>query len=157
MDAFFRTRLHGAKFECLIDTSGPFIASTFGEVHFGVCSLNHVGPWQCLPDAAPLSSELEPRAWWIVKYDHERCIELPGALTRPDIAAFGARMGIPLWHPNQLPIEPIEFFYRSPAFAALCTWVSAHPVKAKRAASHAASHYYLPDWYERARVAFVFR
>jgi hypothetical protein len=133
MTPFFEADLRGEVFQCLIGSSGPMVIGDGGGVCLGVCALRNLGP-----------------AWCIVKYEHERCIELPWATTFDEARELGQLLGIVMWRPLLHPSVRAEAFYASRAFAALRTWVAENSQVAAELAEHETSRHYLPDWYERA-------
>jgi hypothetical protein len=133
MTPFFEADLRGEVFQCLIGPSGPMVIGDGGGVCLGVCALRNLADLQ----------------WCIVKYEHERCIELPWATSFDEARELGELLGIVMWRPMLHPSVRAEAFYASPAFAALRTWVAEHSQLAAEIAEHETSRHYLPDWYER--------
>jgi hypothetical protein len=137
MTPFFEADLRGEIFQCLIGPSGPMVIGDGGGVCLGVCAIRNLGE----------------SSWCIVKYEHERCIDLPWATTFDEARDLGDLLGVVMWRPMLHPSVRAEAFYASPAFDALRTWVAEHSKVAAELAKHEASRHYLPDWYERVLAA----
>jgi hypothetical protein len=133
MTPFFEADLRGEVFQCLIGPSGPMVIGDGGGVCLGVCAIRNLGD----------------SSWCIVKYEHERCIDLPWATTLDEAQELGELLGIVMWRPLLHPSVRAEAFYASRAFDALRTWVAENAEAAAQLAKHEASRHYLPDWYER--------
>jgi len=150
MTPFFEADLRGEVFQCLIGPSGPIVIGDGGGVCLGVCAIRNLGDLQWRRHGQiEVADEVGQPTWCIVKYEHERCIELPWATTFDEARELGQLLGIVMWRPMLHPSVRAEAFYVSPAFAALCTWVVENSQVAAQLAKHEASRHYLPDWYER--------
>jgi hypothetical protein len=150
MTPFFEADLRGEIFQCLIGPSGPMIIGDGGGVCLGVCAIRNLGDLQWRRHGQiEIADEVGQATWCIVKYEHERCIELPWGTTFDEARELGQLLGIVMWRPMLHPSVRAEAFYVSPAFDALRRWVAEHPEDAAKLAQHEASHHYLPDWYER--------
>ena len=128
---FFSTTICGQQFHGVLGKSGPYISGQNDVASLGVCSII-------------FSNEQSPTGFYLAKYGDswQTNIHLKG-FTEKDVDIFSAEFGIPKGH---IPEE--HNFYRSPAFDALCDWVSNNPKFSKRIARQDAP--YLPDWYQRA-------
>jgi hypothetical protein len=150
MTPFFEADLRGEVFQCLIGPSGPMVIGDGGGVCLGVGAIRNLAELQWRTHGQiELADEVGQATWCIVKYEHERCIELPWATTFDEARELGQLLGIVMWRPMLHPSVRAEAFYVSPAFDALCTWVGEHPRVAAELAKHEASRHYLPNWYER--------
>ena len=156
MSPFFEADVRGEIFQCLIGPSGPMVIGDGGGVCLGVCAIRNLADldWR-RHGHLEIADEVGQATWCIVKYEHERCIELPWSTTFDEARELGELLGIVMWRPLLHPSVRAEAFYVSPAFQALCTWVAEHPQPAARFAQHEASRHYLPDWYERALAGAV--
>jgi hypothetical protein len=151
MTPFFEADLRGEVFQCLIGPSGPMVIGDGGGVCLGVCAIRNLGDFQWRRHGEiEIADEVGQPIWCIVKYEHERCIELPWATTFDEARELGQLLGIVMWRPMLHPSVRAEAFYASRAFDALRTWVAEHSTLAAKLAKHEASRHYLPDWYERA-------
>jgi hypothetical protein len=150
MTPFFEADLRGEVFQCLIGSSGPMVIGDGGGVCLGVCAMRNLGDLQWRRHGQlEIADEVGQPTWCIVKYEHERCIELPWATTFDEARELGRLLGIVMWRPMLHPSVRAEAFYVSPAFDALRAWVAEHSNVAANLAKHEASRHYLPDWYER--------
>ena len=156
MTPFFEADLRGEIFQCLIGLSGPMVIGDGGGVCLGVCAIRNLAhlDWR-RHGQLEVPDEVGQPTWCIVKYEHERCIELPWSTTFDQARDLAQLLGIVMWRPMLHPSVRAEAFYVSPAFRALRRWVAEHPKPAARFAKHEASHHYLPDWYERALAGAV--
>jgi hypothetical protein len=151
MTPFFEADLRGSPFQCVIGQSGPMVIGDGGGVCLGVCAMRNLGDMDWTKRGAhQITEEVGQPTWCIVKYEHERCIELPWGTTYDEAHELAELLGIVMWRPLVHPSVRAEAFYASRAFEALRAWVVEHPVAASKYARHPASHDYLPDWYERA-------
>jgi hypothetical protein len=148
MVPFFEADLRGSVFRCVIGHPGPMVIGDGAGVCLGVCALRNLGDMDWTKRAA-ITEEVGPPTWCIVKYEHERCIELPWGTMYDEAREFSQLLGIVMWRPLLHPRVRAEAFYASPAFNALCAWVAEHPNAAGKYAKDHASRDYLPDWYER--------
>ena len=150
MTPFFEADLHGEVFQCLIGPTGPMVIGDGGGVCVGLCAIRNLGDlhWR-RHGQIEIADEVGQPTWCIVKYEHERCIELPWDTTFDEARELGQLLGIVMWRPMLHPSVRAEAFYVSPAFDALRTWVAEHPKDAAELAKHEESRHYLPDWYER--------
>src|SRR5262245_3626338 len=110
MTPFFDADLLREVFQWLIGPPGLLLSGDGGVVCLGVCAIRNLG---------------QP-TWCIVKYEHERCIELPWATTFDEARELGHLLGIVMWRPMLHPSVRAEAFYASPAFDALRAWVTEH-------------------------------
>ena len=150
MTPFFEADLRGEVFQCVIGPSGPMVIGDGGGVCLGVCALRNLADLQWRRRGQiEIADEVGQPTWCIVKYEHERCIELPWATTFDEARDLGQLLGIVMWRPMLHPSVRAEAFYVSPAFAALRSWVMEHAQDAAKIAEHESSRNYLPDWYER--------
>ena len=79
MTPFFEADLRGEVFQCLIGPSGPIVIGDGGGVCLGVCAIRNLGDLQWRRHGQiEVADEVGQPTWCIVKYEHERCIELPG-------------------------------------------------------------------------------
>jgi hypothetical protein len=151
MTPFFEADLRGELFQCLIGPSGPMVIGDGGGVCLGVCAIRNLADLQWRRHGQiEIPDEVGQATWCIVKFEHERCIELPWATTFDEARELGQLLGIVMWRPMLHPSVRAEAFYVSPAFRALCNWVAEHSQIAAKLAKHEPSRHYLPDWYERA-------
>jgi hypothetical protein len=156
MTPFFEADLRGEIFQCLIGTSGPMVIGDGGGACLGVCAIRNLAHFEWKGHGQiEVADEVGQPSWCIVKYEHERCIELPWPTTLDEARELGETLGIVMWRPMLHPSVRAEAFYVSPAFRALRTWVAEHANLAAKFAEHEASRHYLPDWYERALVGAV--
>ena len=127
MTPFFEADLRGEVFQCLIGPSGPMVIGDGGGVCLGVCAIRNLGDLQWTRRGQlEIADEVGQASWCIVKYEHERCIELPWATTFDEARELGQLLGIVMWRPMLHPSVRAEAFYVSPAFDALRTWIAEH-------------------------------
>jgi hypothetical protein len=150
MSPFFEIDLRGSVLQCVIGRPGPMVIGDGAGVCLGVCAMRNLGDMDWTK-RGPLkdTEEVGQPSWCIVKYEHERCIELPWGATFDEARELAELLGIVMWRPLLHPRVRAEAFYASSAFEALCGWVAEHPKVAARYAKDQTSRDYLPDWYER--------
>lgn len=142
---FHTVAIEGMTFRGVLSADGPYISATsqrglsVGGVALGIV---HIGRGS--KDA--VRNDSEP-GWWILKYSDEARIDLSG-LSDQGRGKLSHEFGIPLGEFGRA--FENKLFYRSTAFAGLCTWAKAHPRLFKR---YSARRPYLPDWPERVAVA----
>src|SRR5262245_9660314 len=150
MTPFFEADLRGEVFQCVIGPSGPMVIGDGGGVCLGVCALRNLADLQWRRHGQiEIADEVGQPTWCIVKYEHERCIELPWASTFDEARELGRLLGVVRWRRVLHPSVRAASFYVSRASAALRTWVAEHSQVAAELAEHETSRHYLPDWYER--------
>src|ERR1700738_1388272 len=90
-----------------------------GYVALGVAAIRQLADrmtWQEIEGGSAVAHEVGAPFWWVVKYDHERCIDIDG-LSSTERQLLSTHFGVPFWPgPFGSGVDP---FYSSPAFAAL--------------------------------------
>ena len=125
---FHQLSIAGMIFEGIIAGDGPYLScQTNGGVALRPAGLRYFQPetWTML--RAP------PLGWWVVKYDDEARILLPG-FDRAAIDRLSREFAVPVVTergPTLTDHERREVFLASPAGVALCQWVTRHPRLAK--------------------------
>ena len=115
MTPFFEADLRGEVFQCLIGPSGPIVIGDGGGVCLGVCAIRNLGDLQWRRHGQiEVADEVGQPTWCIVKYEHERCIELPWATTFDEARELGQLLGIVMWRPMLHPSVRAEAFYVTP-------------------------------------------
>jgi hypothetical protein len=144
---FHQASVAGMMFEGVITASGPALSCrSNGSVALGVSGLRRFQP-ESLGSRRP-----PPPGWWVVKYHVEERIFLPGfdpAAIRDLSDEFGLLI---LADDTAYPSDRIRqhYFFTSPAWEALCQWVTQHP---RLVRTYAPYDPYLPRWAERAIIA----
>jgi hypothetical protein len=129
-------------FDGVVSRHGPYLSCRMGGVALGIAGLRHFQP-------TPRGWHIQPRGWWVVKYQAEERIYLP-AFDQAAIRALSDEFGLPVLTDHGLdPFDDLrqDYFFTSPAWEALRWWVIRHPLLAK---AHAADDPYLWSWYDRA-------
>jgi hypothetical protein len=141
---FHQVRIGGMTFDGVLTGDGPYLScQTSGGVALGVCGLRHFRP------VAEGARHTPPHGWWVVKYQDEERIFLPG-FDRATIRTLSDEFGLPVL--TERGFDPFnqerrDYFFTSPAWEALRQWVTRHP---RLARTHAACDPYLRGWYGRA-------
>jgi hypothetical protein len=143
---FHQVRIAGMTFDGIIAGDGPSLSCRMsGSVALGVSSLRYFQPGSWGLRRTP------PCGWWVVKYDHEERIFLPG-FDHAAIRTLSDEFGLPVLTEDGFdPFDSVrrDYILTSPAWDSLRQWVTRHPRLAK---AHAACDPYLPGWYDRAMV-----
>ena len=131
-------------FDGIVAGDGPYLSCRMNAgVALGVASLRHFQPSPRRIRRTP------PLGWWVVKYENEERIFLPG-FDRDAIRTLSDEFGLPVL--TESGFDPSDsarrdYFFTSPAWEALRQWVISHPRLAK---AHATCDTYLRGWYDRA-------
>jgi len=141
-DVFLDITVEGFRFQASVGKLGPYIALKTrggGSCRVGVVSINQCASAGCLQEPS----------WHVAKYHNQPRIDIAG-LSDAGRRALAVWFGIPHHMPGLgLSCYLPEYFYVSPAFAALSEWTAIHSRKIRTFAAND----HLGDWAGAADAA----
>ena len=140
---FHKATIGGECFYGVLRDEGPYLVWGNGaNVPIGVAGLRYfLKP----PEPETFSKRLQP-GWWVVKNNNELRMDLH-EFTDADARMLSSEFGIIFLDSDYSIKTRQEYFYTSPAWDGLRTWVCSHP----RLASQATDDY-LIGWHHRMAI-----
>ena len=146
---FHQVKIAGMTFRGIVSGDGPFLSCLHnGGVALGVSGLREFQP------AFGMLHHGSPFGWWVVKHRDEERIYLPN-FGRGAVRQLSDEFGLVILNGRYPPPSDRvgqDYFFTSPAWDALRTWVTCHPYLAERQAE---CDLHLPGWHRRAMVEFA--